>query len=174
MRLRQRLGQPGNEVSAGTDLQLSSSGCTEMRPLHQVPRGTVGPPSYACIQGSGSPPHPRRAKAKTWFCPSRLLPSAAPLLILLSTWTVFLTSGVRGGGLAGASRTVFLTACVSGGTCALPWGTGGKSTNQAVQLREDQASCSQKSWSPFSFVFTPCKINVLCYKETEIVSHRPY
>lgn len=52
---------------------------------------------------------------------------------------------------------------------------GRKITNKAAQLRrENQASSSQKSWSPFNFVRTRCKTNVLCYKEMEIVSRQPY
>lgn len=66
-------------------------------------------------------------------------------------------------------------AYVSGGACTAVGETKSrKSTHQAVQQGKDQASCSQKPWTPFNFVFARCKINVLCYKEMEIVSHRSY
>lgn len=49
----------------------------------------------------------------------------------------------------------------------------GRSAHRAVQQGADPASCSLKSWSPLHVVFTCCKINVLCYRETERVSHQP-
>lgn len=46
--------------------------------------------------------------------------------------------------------------------------------NQAIQQGEDQASVPEILDS-FQFGFQlAAKINVLCYKETEILSHQPY